>query len=199
MDKLRVGFVSTFEHFVSVPNAILFLLTLLVCLQTFGNTKDWKKRAVGLAPLLIQSVYSAYFFVEKVFVTRDLSYAEPELWPSGMEAVLFQALLALAFLSMMTCLAVSLYWSFPDKSSFWRLLVVLGAGLATRLSLAFSPTVLASGTRTYLFLYMALIAAAFSLWRMGLPKRLESLCFGVAALGTVYNIADVFIRQSHHL
>ncbi len=199
IDKLRVGFISTFEHFVSIPNAVLFLLTLLVCLQTFGNTKDWIKRAVGLVPLSIQMAYTAYFLVEKVFITKDLRYAVPVLWPSGGGAILFQVLLALAFLVMIVCLAVSLYWNLPDKSAFLLLLAALGAGLAARLSLSFSPTVLVSGTRTYLFLYMALIAAAFMLWRKGLPKRLEAMCFGAAALGIMYSIADVLIRQSYHL
>lgn len=198
LDKLRMGFVSTFEHFVSIPNAVLFLLTLLTCLQAFLGSKDWKKRAIGLAPLLIQVAYSAYFFAEKVLITKDFTFSQPELWPSGAGAVLFQAMLAAAFLAMIVCLAASLYWNLADKRSFWLILAALGAGLATRMSLAFSPTVLASGTRTYLFLYMALIAAAFSLWRTGLPRRLEAVCLGTAALGVAYSIVDVFVRQSLH-
>jgi hypothetical protein len=197
--KLRIGFLSTFEHFVSIPNTILFLLNLLICSHVFLLSRDWMKRKIGLMPICIQVVFSTYFFLEKVIVTKDFRYSSPELWPESAGAIFFQVLLAIAFLAMIICLTMSLYWTIENRLMFFLLLLTLGTGLATRLSLSFSPTVLVSGSRTYLFLYMAMIAVAFFLWKKGLPKKLEYICFVASFFGISYNIIDVIIRQRHWL
>jgi hypothetical protein len=191
LDKIRIGVVSTMEHFVSIPNAVLFLFLLLIAIHVYRESSSFKKRAVGVMPLLIQVVYGVYFSLEKLFFTKDFSYSIPDILPESMTGVLFQALMILSFAAMVLCIAFSLTWILHDKRKLILYLLALGAGLAARLSLSFSPTVLASGTRTYILVYIVLLAIIFLLWKRGLPKKMEYLSLGIAFLGVVFNLATV--------
>ncbi len=192
-DKIRIGVVSTMEHFVSIPNAVLFLFLLLIMILVYQESSFVKKRTVSALPLLIQVAYGAYFSVEKLFFTKDFHYSIPEIEPNNISGMLFQAIMVLSFVVMILCIAFSISWILKDKRKLVLYLLALGAGLATRLSLSFSPTVLASGTRTYLLVYIVLLAMIFLLWKRGLPKKMEYLFLGTAFLGAAYNVATVYL------
>jgi hypothetical protein len=191
LDKIRIGVVSTMEHFVSIPNAVLFLFLLLIAIHVYRDNSSFIKRAVGVMPLLIQVVYGAYFSLEKLFFTKNFGYSIPDILPESMTGVLFQALMILSFAAMVLCVAFLLTWILHDKRKLILYLLALGAGLAARLSLSFSPTVQASGTRTYILVYIVLLAMIFLLWKRGLPKKMEYLSLGIAFLGVVFNLATV--------
>lgn len=192
LDKLRIGIVSTMEHFVSIPNTVLFLFLLLIAGQVCQGFNSFKKRAVSALPLLIQAAYGAYFAVEKLFFTKDINYSVPEIMPESITGMLFQGIMIFSFIATILCIAISLSWILRDKSRLILYLLFLGAGLATRLSLSFSPTVLASGTRTYMLVYILLLAMIFLLWKRGLSKKMEYLFLGFAFLGVAYNLVTVF-------
>ncbi len=198
-DKIRIGIVSTMEHFVSVPNAVLFLFLLLIAIFVYRESSSFKKRAVSALPLLIQVAYGAYFTVEKLFFTKDINYSIPELEPKSISGMMFQGTMILSFAVMILCIAFSLSWILRDKRKLVLYLLALGAGLATRLSLSFSPTVLASGTRTYMLVYIVLLAMIFLLWKRGLPKKMEYLFLGSAFLGVAYNVITVYLLQRKYI
>ncbi len=194
LDKLRIGFVSTFEHFVSIPNAVLFLLCLLTCVQVFRENKAWQKRLLGFTPLIIQLGFSAFSLFRMLFFTHELNYSVPDIHPKqGM--LLFQAAEAAAFFVMIAGLLFSLCIILRDRRQLLLVLLTLGIGLATRMTLSFSPTVLASGTRTYLFMYIALIAVSFLLWNRGVPQRLERFFHLTVAAGTFLSFIEVYLLQ----
>jgi hypothetical protein len=197
--KIRIGIVSTMEHFVSIPNAVLFLFLLLIVIHVFRENNSFKKRAVSALPLLIQVAYGAYFAVEKLFFTKNINYSIPEIMPASISGMILQGLLMASFAVMILCIAFSLSWILRDKYKLIPYLLVLGAGLATRLSLSFSPTVLASGTRTYMLIYFVLLAMIFLLWKRGLPKIMEYLFLGSALLGVACNVVTVYLIQSKYI
>jgi hypothetical protein len=199
LDKMRIGIVSTMEHFLSIPNAVLFLFLLLIAIIVFRECDSFKKRVAGALPLLIQLAYGVYFAVEKLFFTRDFSYSVPEIEPESVSGMLFQGMMAAAFAVMLLCIAFSLSWILRDKRKLILYLLALGAALATRLSLSFSPTVLASGTRTYMFIYIVLLAITFLLWKRGLPKKMEYLILGFAFIGNACNVAMIYLMQQKNL
>lgn len=198
-DKLRIGAVSTLEHFLSIPSAVLFLFLLLTMVHVFQESKSFKKRAVSAMPVLIQAAYGVYFVAEKLLFTRDINYSIPEIWPISVSGVVFQGMLMASFAVMILCIAFSLAWIVKDKQTLILYLLALGAGLATRLSLSFSPTVLASSTRTYMLVYVVLLALVFLLWKRGLPKKMEYLFLGSAFLGVAYNMVTVYLMQRKYL
>jgi hypothetical protein len=196
LDKLRIGIVSTFEHYVSVPNVLLFLLCLLACAHVFIRCSDLKSRAVSLLPLLIQLVCSAGFFLDKIFVTRDFHYSVPAILQGGAREMAFQILMMTAFIAMSAGFAISFFLTIDDGLERMMIFLVLACGLGTRLVLSFSPTVLSSGTRSYLFLYFALIAAIFLLWKKGVPRMLELCLWGCVGAGMTISLAYAYILQN---
>lgn len=198
-DKLRIGTVSTLEHFLSIPNAVLFLFLFIIVIHAFRESRSLYKRVVGALPLLMQTAYGIYFMAEKLLITREFNYSIPEIWPADVSDMVFQGILIASFVVMILCIAFSLAWIIEDKKALFLYLFALGAGLATRLSLSFSPTVLASGTRTYMYVYFVLLALTFLLWKRGLPKKIEYLFLGSTFLGVAYNVITVYLLQRKYL
>ncbi len=197
--KLRIGVVSTMEHFISIPNIVLFLFLMLIAVHVFREYDSFNKRAVSTLPLLIQVAYGIYFVIERLFITGDINYSVPALRPESFSEMFFQGMIIASFAMMILCIAFSLSWLLRDKRKLVLYLLALGAGLVTRLSLSFSPTVLASGTRTYMLVYIVLLAMIFLFWKRGLPKKMEYLFLGSAFLGVAYNVITVYLLQRKYI
>ncbi len=189
MDKLRIGIVSTVEHYLSIPNVVLLLFLLLIAIQVFRESSSLKKRLVGVLPIIIQVACGTYFSVEKLFITRAFKYSAPDI--KNFSGTLFQGMMIASFLILILCIAASLFWILRDNKKVFFYLLALGTGLSTRLSLSFSPTVLASGTRTYMLVYFVLLGMIFLLWKRGLSKKTEYILLCIAFLGMIFNVLTV--------
>lgn len=89
----------------------------------------------------------------ETFATLDIQYGWLNLFAPGVSSLTAFALGCL----ILVCLMISIYLVFGPgpKAFFMVLLFVLGIG--TKMIMGFSPTVVPSGNRTALFLYMTLL------------------------------------------
>jgi len=62
-----------------------------------------------------------------------------------------------SFAVILFCMALSLYFSFGKSATTLFLLMILGLGLASRMIMGFSPTLYASGIRTFVPLQFAMV------------------------------------------
>ncbi len=195
VNKLHLGIVSTFEHFTSLPSVALFLLCFLTCAQVSAELSGLKKRMAGYVPLIIQVGFTVYFLLTRPLIKSGSGFAQQTAWPENMGPAWFAVAAPAAFALMAAGLICSLVFLIRDRCRLCTILLALAMGLATRLSLSFSPTVIASGTRTYMFLYIILLAVAFVLWKRGLPKKAGYVFLASAGAGMIYNIAGVWLLQ----
>jgi hypothetical protein len=88
--------------------------------------------------------------------------------------------------AVLTCLVVAAYLALAGRPWLGTAAVaLLAVGLVTRLVIGFSPTAFASGSRTFAFLYVALVAVLFLVAQVYLRATPRAGRWLPAALGLV--------------
>ncbi len=197
LEKLGNGVFSTMNHLLSIPNLIVLSAAfLLFLLAVTGRGKSRLLRAAGTLPflweLLVLALKAGEVLTGKQLLFWlngvDDPYTDAALCPAGAGTALFwQALVLLAAFVFILAMA---------ETGTGKLLLagILALGFASRVMLGFSPTLFASHTRTFYYLYLALLlvqgALAARLWRQS--PRAYWLFFGTAAAAGTVN----FIRMA---
>lgn len=91
------------------------------------------------------------------------------------------AIQATAYLLVLVCVAVTIYFLHGKSSETLLQLLILGAGFTSRLIMGFSPTIYASGDRTAIFCSMAILIVVLrnlQLWLQRKPKTGWKLIMG---------------------
>jgi len=160
-DRIRLGIVSTFEHYVKIPNVVFFLFCLVLFLSVLEKKKCIYTRIISFIPLLIDCILTIYYFIHDIILhgKRNYIFEDITLYPEGMELIR-QSLIIVVFIIFIICTIYSLYHVFEDKGKMGLILLILTMGFISRLIMAFSPTLFSSGTRTHIFLYFAFIMAS---------------------------------------
>ena len=193
-DKLRLGFVSIFQHFTVVPNFILFIFCLLLILLAVDRKFRGWKLAAALVPMGLDIIYSLYFLVD-IVKNRSVEYTEPRVLPENAAQWGFQILMGVAFLIFIICVIFVCIEGLKDSRD--RMLVISGflIGGATRMALAFTPTMFASSTRTYLFLYMAFILGSAVIYKRIEKVRFNWLLNAAIVFGVLMNLGGIVMLQ----
>lgn len=63
------------------------------------------------------------------------------------------------------CVFVALYWAFAGRRTALFSMLVFAAGFCSRMVMSFSPTIWASGVRTFFFMYQALVVCILLLYK----------------------------------
>jgi len=95
----------------------------------------------------------------------DLVNVAPEMYHYII--LLFMSVFAF-FLILMTFIL------FRNSEQKWIAFLVLGAGIVSRIVIGFSPTVFASGSRTFLFIYVALVIYGILLYQTFKPELTDN-------------------------
>lgn len=181
--KLRIGLVSTWDFLIALPNVLLLLLGLGVLLRVCQRegAAGWQK-GVSAVPLAVSAALMAYCLI-----------AGPLGLPRADHGG-FQGVLMLSFGVFALTLIPALWWALPTAMERAVSLGALAGGFACRMSLLLSPTVIASGARTYLFLYMGMLVADFYLIRGIRPGKGRWAAFALLALGVLVNLYYVYLH-----
>ncbi len=167
--KSFLGFVTTILNMVCYPNLIIISIVGLLPLLNLFKEKKLLWKWFSFLPLLIIIFAGNHFsiFSNFSFITNHLHE-----YLTKVEEVTLCKKSILSFvvsISFLIPIIVSIYRLFDKK---YLLLLILGAGLMTRMILGFSPTIYASGIRTFLFLDFSLIILLLYII-MDLKKRLK--------------------------
>ena len=168
IEKFVLGFTSTFGDIIEKQNTVYVLLTTLMVIYVFTNYKEKLYRIVASIPLLsilllgtflpVLNGMFPYLSVFKNLITEknilltvancnNIYYAFPIIFAFG----------------NFICIAVTLLLIFKNLKSNIAILTFL-AGLASRIIVAFSPTVFVSKTRTMIFFDFSMIVVAYLIW-----------------------------------
>ena len=192
--KLRMGINSTFYHFVSVPNVVLFATCVILAVCTWKKSKKMWQKYIGFIPLAIDIIWTCYMFFAYIVKNGILTYT----YPDGGFAVCskteqYLAMFSATIMVVCICYLVALLTEF-GKTSIILNGVILIVGLLPQIALGFTTTVTTSSIRMSTFFYMALMFCDYvlaercellkdKLWKCGI--------YLIAAVGTVLNILQV--------
>lgn len=154
LDKLRMGILSSFMHFVSIPSPLFFILNLLIGICAYR--KETGKRILSLIPMALDICWTVYYLVNYLRGSKAFTYQVPTPQPTETYDILEQILL---FVSVIVWFAVVLYFMYRllsvRKAAAGTVILVLAC--IPEMAVGLTPTVIASILRTMIYLYMAMI------------------------------------------
>ena len=201
IDKAVMGFNSTMMYLLNKSLVFaVFLVLLFVLTVVKSGAYPAKKRAVlrifGIAPVLLLFAFqfcSTFFPVPFSYdYLSPVKMPNPVNWSSVTSYVPFVVLAAL-----LCCILLTLLHLGNDVYTGLEYSVLFLLGLASRVVMGFSPTIYASGLRTFMPLYAALIVLTVKVFtdnreyfrRNGaLHAILRDVFGGLVALSAIYNI-----------
>lgn len=157
LGKIRIGMVSTYEHFISFPNILFGVFWLVLLLIVLEQNKDLKQKIVAAFLFLADVIYTMYYVVKDILIggKRNYVFDNPEMIPLSTNEWVRQIFMCVFFVAIAIG-ALYLIWNVVEnKGEFWLALLVLAAGMASRMAMCFTGSIYESGTRTYIGLYFA--------------------------------------------
>lgn len=162
-EKIELGFSSTFYCLIMNPHfATVGFLAFTIFLSVF----IFKKNA-GLFKCLVSiipPIFAVIMCVLKYLPGQSLySIISGGMYYYRMEKAVysFKPVTDLIFVLVIFCVLYTLYCVFKNKSGFFVSFVILCFGLASRIMMGFSPTVWASGHRTFGIMFITFIIVGF--------------------------------------
>lgn len=172
--KIEMGFSSSLFEFIMKPNIIftLFCGLLLLCMVITHSNKVYRWIAsIPFASSLIFGIFNSFFgnifpgiLKIKESMTNygtGIAFASIRSWIP--DIILSVILLAICF---------SLYVIFENKKESMLIIFIFLLGFGSRMLMAFSPTIWASGARTFMFMYFAFIICSIILYKVILKSKI---------------------------
>lgn len=164
--KIELGYSSTLYHIIMKPNVLFTVFCALLAIALFFRTGNRVIRTIGMIPFvstlflgMFGSVMSEIFpWITKV--KNALTQYGTGATFSSLHSLFPDALLG----GIVLCILLGLYESFERKESGLLAVLIVLLGLATRFVMGFSPTIWASGERTFSILYFSLIVCSIMLF-----------------------------------
>lgn len=168
IEKFVLGFTSTFGNIIANHSMPYILLTSLIVIYIFENYKEKLYRIVASIPLLSVLLLGTflpildgsfpYLSVFEELVTKH----EVLLTVENCNNIYYTFPIIFAFGNFI-CIGMSILLIFKNLKNNLPVLIYL-AGLASRIVVAFSPTVFVSRTRTMIFFDFAMITISYLIW-----------------------------------
>lgn len=192
--KIRMGINSTFYHFISVPNAVLFITCLLLAVCTVYKTKSITSRFVALMPVILDILWTGYAFLHYTLPNRNLTYIYPDA--AFQTSSRIEQSLAMMSAIIMICALLYTVCLLTDFSplSLGLCSNILFLGLLPEIALGFTTTISASIIRVVTFFYFSLILTAAILTQhcnLLKNKLWRNILTALALFGTAFNILQV--------
>lgn len=154
-EKLELGFSSTMYCFtmdVRFAFAAFIVFTVFVAVVIFKKSKRLQDRAVALFPvvsavmLTVLNLISPFENLKHYRMTKAVYH--------------FSAVADIYFVAVLVCVMYALAVILKEKQLVLKAYTILAAGFASRIIMGFSPTVWASGYRTFFIMFISFIVVA---------------------------------------
>lgn len=166
LQKIDLGISSLFKPFFIDMNPIFFMLLFFILFVSVLKTKNFYVRLCIAFPLFFNIVLF-YGNIMKQGFSHVSGNFHSMIWKSNNFEKVFtktgtglsinhlgSLIPTLLFLLTLCCLIVGLYISFEDRTKSLFSCILLLMGFSSRIIMGFSPTVWASGMRTYYILFV---------------------------------------------
>lgn len=193
IEKFVLGFTSTFGNIILNQSLTYMLLTSLIALYVFLNYKEKLYRIIAIIPLLSVLLLGPFLTIlngmfpyldvfKSLITTQDIL-----LTPVNSNNLYYAFPIVFAFANFI-CIGMSILLIFKNLKNNVAILIYL-AGLASRIVIAFSPTVFLSKTRTMIFFDFAMIVVSYLIWdRLNKNKEHEKT---INIVNTIINFTAV--------
>lgn len=205
LEKLSTGFTATIGELIANYSITFAVFTFMIAIYMYTNYKDKFVRAIGIAPFVFTMIFSYLnavtnniyiiklmrdnFLLEKVLIaSQNYTYIG-----SYINLVISLIIIVSIFASLLL-----IFKKIKTNIAFY----IFGAGLVTRIVLAFSPTIFISKNRTFIIMEIAYLICTILIWQefnKTADKKLKSKVYsGIVLLAIVeYLISLSFVLVTH--
>ena len=191
---LRMGINSTFYHFTSVPNIILFTLCVVLVVCSFYKTKKIFIRVISCIPLLFDIFWTGYMFFAYTLSNRTLTYIYPDaLFEVSPQLEQFCVLVSAILMVLCICYLIAYLTDFSYLSWFMAGFILF-FGLFPCVAIGFTTTVSASIIRVAGFFYFSIMLCVCILgisYNMLKNKLLKYAFYALGWIGAFLNVLQV--------
>lgn len=196
--KLEIGYSSTLFEFIMKPNLVFLIFAVLLFICVMLKHKSMSYRLISFIPLACNLIFGflSEFFPEILGIRNSLTHYGTGL---GFRPVTWIPDIVLSLVC--ACIIISLYVSFEHKKMFILTTSILLLGFISRMVMSFSPTIWASLTRTFIFMYTSIIMCSFILYqkiseyKVKMPITFSNFAIFVIFLVNLFNSLSSFIKQ----
>lgn len=192
LDKLRMGILSSYMHFVSLPSPVFFILNVVIFLLWKGESVG--KRVIAAFPMFTDVAWTGWFMVNYLLGWRTLTYQVPTPLPEKWSDKVEQGLLLLTVVVWFAIVFYTLFNRGRDKQKL-SMAVILILACLPEMAVGLTSTVVASILRTMIYLYMAMILLIVVMMETGeekwavSAKRFLRFCMGTGIFLNACQIA----------
>jgi len=199
VNKTKLGFTDTIEHFVSNPNIFFVVFCSLLFLGVCYKYKDVLYRMIAAMPLLnvlMFGVFNNIVFAIFPKLVGALSTKSSAIITVYNFANKSSYIPIFVWILLCGCIMLSIYMIFKNSIMSLLVNVIFVVGLASRMIMSFSPTLYASSTRTFIFMYFSMIICGVFIFKeickdVSLEKQQHIL--GLIAVVAIINFAEYII------
>ena len=164
MDKFILGFTTTILSYILNFDAIFITFCLFISISVWKKYNKALYRLMSLTPLF----FSVFFNLYQKIICRTIPsltsmYVQypGKVFLKNIDIINFNHLSSYFSLIIGAITVGAIFFSifliFRNSKTGWLCLMVFSIGFSSRVVMGFSPTIFASGLRTYTFLYFSLI------------------------------------------
>ncbi|OUO28999.1 DUF6056 family protein [Eubacterium sp. An3] len=193
-NKLEMGYSSSLFEFFMKPNLVFFLFSLLLIVLTYYYNKKIIYRIIASLPFIVSIVIGLFgnifslVFPNIIALTTSMTETGTNIKLTEMRMWIPDTFITL----ILVCIIISI-WQVVTNKKMAIVLIYIGAiGFVSRIIMGFSPTIWASGTRTFIFMYFSIMIISVILFKEILKiKCSQERMFKIMPLGI--GIASIFI------
>ncbi|HDV0786717.1 TPA: hypothetical protein RHJ67_002201, partial [Enterococcus faecalis] len=210
LNKLDLGISSFGKPFFLDTNILFLVLFFIIFLLSYKKCQNYYVRILTSLPFFLNLVIFFGNTMKQNFTyvngnKRSMIWASSNLdnhfTKLGTKLSIFYPgtwIVTFIILGLLLCLIIGIYLSFDDKKTAIFLAILMIMGFCSRVIMGFSPTVWASGMRTYyiLFIVVAIIVltAIKEIMKNISPQKKDLLSFNLTMLGISTFILTVINR-----
>jgi hypothetical protein len=156
LDKCYLGISETIVYFINNNNSIFLLFSVILCYGVFTKNNKNLYRVISMIPIIccLVSIFSKTFPI--IYLAYDKLFVEYNIETPTYNG-LWKFIHLFLYFILIGSIIISIILILEKNYLTLISLFILAAGFASRVALGFSPTLYASGTRTYLLLYFSFI------------------------------------------
>lgn len=147
MDKTYLGITDTINHFFITENGILIIFCSVLFYVSFIKGKNVNiGKWTTIIPCICISIGVSFPYL---IIAEPITVENCDLikcYIPFMVQIIF-----------LVCILFSIYFIYGISEKLMLLYLILGVGFASRIVMGFSPTLYASSTRTFIYLYFSII------------------------------------------
>jgi len=162
LNKVKLGFTNTLANFLSTPNLFFIIFCVLLFIGVYIKYKDILYRLIAAVPLAATLLFGSFnnvfspIFPELIKLMNVNNYDFLQITTYNFISKINYIPIILGVI-IVGCILLAIYLIFENTSSALLVNIIFLAGTASRMIMSFSPTLYASSTRTFIFMYFSII------------------------------------------